>query len=89
MMNNFNESDLMVLSYGRDTRVMDKDDILLSTQGLSRRNVIHSEQYDTEREGWELAVEILGRLDDETLSSKKIGELWTSSARLRRASRQG
>jgi len=77
MMNNFNESDLMVLSYGRDTRVMDKDDILLEYAGaLSRRNVIHSEQYDTEREGWELAVEILGRrLDDETLSSKKIGEL--------------
>ncbi|KAI9880783.1 MAG: hypothetical protein M1830_000219 [Pleopsidium flavum] len=76
MRNNFNESDLMVLSYGQDTKVMDKDDILMEyAEGLSKREVIYSEKYDTEREGWELAVEILGRLDDETLSSKKIGEL--------------
>lgn len=75
IMNNFNESDLMVLSYRQDTRVINRDDILLEyAEGLSRREVIESEQNKIKREGWELAMVILGRLDDATLSTKKIGE---------------
>ena len=76
MMNNFNESDLMVLSYGQDKQSIGKDEILVEYAGaLSRRDEIRSEQFEVEREGWELSVEILGRLDDEILSGKKICEL--------------
>lgn len=76
MLNNFNESDLMVLSYGQDKQRLGKDEILAEyAEALSNRDVLRSEHYDIEREGWELAVEILGRLDDDVLSSMKICQL--------------
>ena len=76
MMNNFNESDLMVLSYGQDKQRLGKDEILVEyAEALADRDVIQSEQQNIEREGWELSVEILGRLDDDVLSSTKICQL--------------
>lgn len=76
MMNNFNESDLMVLSYGQDKQRLGKDEILVEyADALSERDLLRSEQYDIEREGWELSVQILGRLDDDVLSSTKICQL--------------
>lgn len=76
MMNNFNESDLMVLSYGQDKQRLGKDEILAEyADALSDRDVIQSEQQGIEREGWELSVEILGRLDDNVCSSNKICQL--------------
>lgn len=76
MMNNFNASDLMVLSYGQDKQRLGKDEILVEyAEALSNRDVLRSQHHDIEREGWELSVEILGRLDDDVLSSKIICQL--------------
>ncbi|KAL4930513.1 putative nuclear pore complex subunit Nup85 [Aspergillus undulatus] len=69
--------DLMVLSYGQDdnaTRGVSRDDILSAyASGLSERKSIENET--GAREGWELALEILSRLDDNQKMQKSVSEL--------------
>ncbi|KAK3672724.1 hypothetical protein LTR78_007310 [Recurvomyces mirabilis] len=76
--------DLMVLSHGPGTQIgngsknngVDRDEILAAyADMLAQREVLRSEDRRTEREGWELAVMVLGRMDDEISSQQKITEL--------------
>ena len=72
----FNESDLMVLSYGQPGKGMDRDNILIQyAEKLFEKNKLDDRKANTIREGWELAIRILTRLDDPNLANKKIGGL--------------
>ncbi|KAI9778940.1 MAG: hypothetical protein M1835_004806 [Candelina submexicana] len=77
LMNGFDESDLMVLSYHQSQKKdRGRDDILLEySEGLFNREELRSAHFKEPRKGWELAVQILGRLDDVELANKKVGEL--------------
>ncbi|KAJ5180848.1 hypothetical protein N7492_004058 [Penicillium capsulatum] len=70
--------DLMVLSYGQDTRppaeAIHRDEILRSYAfGLYDRGSITNETGT--REGWEMALEALSRMQDSRLSSKAVTEV--------------
>ncbi|KAJ9301220.1 hypothetical protein DTO271G3_1355 [Paecilomyces variotii] len=72
------ENDLMVLSYGQDgnaaTRRLQKDDILvLYAEGLFGRQ--RFEHQDDVRDGWEVSLEVLSRLDDAETMQKKVSEI--------------
>ncbi|KAI9719225.1 MAG: hypothetical protein M1812_003555 [Candelaria pacifica] len=75
--NGFDESDLMVLSYNpSQKRNVDRDDILMEyTEGLFNREELRGTHNEDVRKGWELAVQVLGRLDNVELANKKVGEL--------------
>ncbi|KAL6235720.1 hypothetical protein BDW75DRAFT_132772 [Aspergillus navahoensis] len=70
------DNDLMVLSYGQNdapTRVS-RDDVLSAyATALSERPSIGIEHEG--REGWELALEVLSRLDDSQKMQKSVSEL--------------
>ncbi|KAL4792756.1 hypothetical protein BDV19DRAFT_247356 [Aspergillus venezuelensis] len=71
-----NDNDLMVLSYGQDdnTKGINRDDILsdYATELFDRRSI---ENETGSREGWELALEIMSRLDDNQKMQKSVSEL--------------
>ncbi|KAJ5273858.1 hypothetical protein N7478_008983 [Penicillium angulare] len=72
------EHDLMVLSYGQDNRPpaesLNKDEILRSYAfGLNDRGSIENETGT--REGWEMALEVLSRLDDQELMKKAVADI--------------
>jgi hypothetical protein len=72
------ENDLMVLSYGQDTaptRGVRKDDLLSAyASGLFERQSIENEESGA-RAGWELALEVLSRLEDNEKMQKSVSEL--------------
>ncbi|KAI9043548.1 putative nuclear pore complex subunit Nup85 [Aspergillus affinis] len=72
------ENDLMVLSYGQDdgasSRKVNKDDLLSDyASGLFERPRIENESGS--RIGWELALEVMSRLDDKDKMQKKVSEM--------------
>ncbi|RHZ67279.1 hypothetical protein CDV55_105349 [Aspergillus turcosus] len=72
------ENDLMVLSYGQNgngpNKRVRKDDLLSSyALGLFKRRTI--EHTSGVREGWELALEVMSRLDDAEKLQKSVSEL--------------
>ncbi|KZF24293.1 hypothetical protein L228DRAFT_281381 [Xylona heveae TC161] len=72
----FSESDLMVLSYGMEKDQMQRDQILSQyAEGLFQRRSLRAQNSKLVREGWELSVEVLSRLDDFDLATNKIDEL--------------
>jgi len=71
----FNESDLMVLSYGQPARGPSRDSVLASyAEALFERESFQDSRLNIRKEGWELAIQILDRLDDRSLASRKLGE---------------
>jgi len=77
MMDEFDDEDLMVLSHQRlqpQIMGMTRDDVLVHyTELLCRRDELHSTHLKTEAlEGWQLAIQILGRLDSPELSNRQI-----------------
>ena len=68
------EDDLMVLSYGQENGGITKDDILLKyAEQLFEREEL---QYQGDvKEGWELAIAIANRLDDQDLAKETISRL--------------
>ena len=73
-----NADDLMVLSYGQETgesgRGVNKNDVMSAyASGLFERPIIENESGT--REGWELALEVLSRLDDKAKMQKSVSEL--------------
>ncbi|PLN80553.1 hypothetical protein BDW42DRAFT_170677 [Aspergillus taichungensis] len=73
-----NEDDLMVLSYGQENgesgRGVNKNDVMSAyASGLFERPIIENESGT--REGWELALEVLSRLDDKAKMQKSVSEL--------------
>ncbi|KAK2853306.1 hypothetical protein FQN49_005197, partial [Arthroderma sp. PD_2] len=72
-MRGFNESDLMVLSYGQPEKPLQKDDILINyANGVFLRDRLGDRGA---REGWELSLEMLSRLDDQEVMRTKVREL--------------
>ncbi|PWY77098.1 hypothetical protein BO70DRAFT_363644 [Aspergillus heteromorphus CBS 117.55] len=71
------EDDLMVLSYGQDgapSRRINKNDVISAyALGLSKRPIVESDA--GAREGWEIAIEVLSRLDDREKMQKSVAEL--------------
>ncbi|KAL9031675.1 MAG: hypothetical protein Q9196_000307 [Gyalolechia fulgens] len=75
-MGGFNQSDLMVLSYGRQEHGQTSDGILIDyAEALFTRESLRYQFSERKIEGWELSMQILSRLDDEELGIKKLGEL--------------
>ncbi|KAI9734389.1 MAG: hypothetical protein M1834_002496 [Cirrosporium novae-zelandiae] len=78
----FNESDLMVLSYGgaqnntQLNRLVTKDGLLIEyAAGLAKHKIIRIEHLGVEREGWQLSMEVLSRLDNAKTLESKISDL--------------
>lgn len=76
----FSSEDLMVLSHGAGHQPkageVERDEVLSEYAGLlSEKAVLRSSDGKLEREGWELAVALLGRLGDENAGQVHIGEL--------------
>ncbi|KAK2787470.1 hypothetical protein FQN52_007188 [Onygenales sp. PD_12] len=70
----FNESDLMVLNYGRNEKPLRKDDLLVNyAMGLFDRNPLESPSGVSE--GWEVALEVLNRLDDQETMNAQVAEV--------------
>ncbi|KAI9848327.1 MAG: hypothetical protein M1837_000591 [Sclerophora amabilis] len=84
-MNGFNQSDLMVLSYGQPKKEMDRDAILTEyAEELFHRLRLEdgkghagksTQKKRRTREGWEIGIQILGRVDDLELARTKIADL--------------
>lgn len=72
----FNESDLMVLSsYGQPSQEINRDIILGEyADAIFKKDNIRESDKEA-KEGWELSIAILTRLDDTDLANKKVGEL--------------
>ncbi|MCJ1388523.1 hypothetical protein MMC18_001370 [Xylographa bjoerkii] len=74
VMDDFDENDLMVLSYGRVEKGLSRDGVLVDyAQELFDREGIRDSRLDTYIEGWELSIQILERLDDVPLANKNVG----------------
>ena len=74
VMDDFDENDLMVLSYGRAEMGLSRDGVLVDyAQELFYREGLRDTRLDTYMEGWEISLQILERLDDVPLGSKHIG----------------
>lgn len=73
----FNESDLMVLSYGQEDQVSQRDGLLADyAEALFGREVFQQMRRKESREGWELAIGVLSRLDDSGKDKyRKVSEL--------------
>lgn len=72
------ENDLMVLSYGQDDRAagsrVRKDDVLSAyASGLYERPSVRAES--VVKDGWEIALQVLSRLDDSEKMQKTVTEL--------------
>lgn len=76
VMDDFDESDLMVLSYGRQERGLSRNGILIDyAEDLSHKDSIQDSRTNNRMEGWELSIQILTRVDDTSLANKKVGEI--------------
>ncbi|KAH9880584.1 hypothetical protein IAQ61_000877 [Plenodomus lingam] len=74
LMEQFDQSDLMVLSYNeQQPRRISKDDLQISYANmLASKGQLTGEDGQTSREGWEIAIQVLGRLDDSITASDRI-----------------
>lgn len=78
ILDQFDQGDLMVLSYNEDQqkKSLTKDDLLIAYANLlADKDFLRSDDGETIREGWELAVEVLDRLDDEETANARIEEI--------------
>lgn len=77
IMNGLDESDLMVMSRSeRQIRPLSRDSILMNyAEALSTRQEIQDIRTGTIREGWELSMSVLARLDDEGMAARKVSDL--------------
>ena len=84
IMDGFDQEDLMVLSHGQTQQEqagLDRDDFLIDYADLlSSKAKFVSKGGDVVREGWELAVRVLSRLDSAETAQNKIGQLFDKMA---------
>ncbi|KAF1966631.1 hypothetical protein BU23DRAFT_517671 [Bimuria novae-zelandiae CBS 107.79] len=68
------QSDLLLLSYNQSSRTgLSKDELLAAyADQLAFKNELSSQDGSPARAGWELAIVILGRLDDTGLANERI-----------------
>lgn len=74
LLGGFDQSDLMVLSYNEQNQTgATKDDLQIAySKVLSTKSTITSQDGQSSKEGWELAVQVLSRLDDSITASQRI-----------------
>lgn len=77
VVNGLDQSDLMMMSgYEQRTQPWTRDSILTDyAEALSGRETIRDMRAGAVREGWELSMSVLARLDDEGMAAKKVSEL--------------
>ncbi|KAF2839349.1 hypothetical protein M501DRAFT_933353 [Patellaria atrata CBS 101060] len=77
VMRGFDQSDLMVLSYGQQESSGIKRDDLLSEYAdlIASKDTLQSSKSMIKKEGWELAIQILSRLDNPDLATSRIDAL--------------
>jgi hypothetical protein len=77
LMNQFDQSDLMVLSYSEQQKTgVTKDDFLIAYSNLlATKGLLNSQDGQSSREGWELAIQVLGRLDDSITAGGRIEQI--------------
>ena len=76
MRGGFNESDLMVLSYDQEEQASKKNSLLAEyAEALYARDIIEEPLESLSKEGWELSIEVLSRVDDASLVNKKVSKL--------------
>jgi hypothetical protein len=71
------QSDLMLMSFNQPSQTgLSKDDLLVAyADQLSPKDQLKSHDGSLSRPGWELAIEVLGRLDDPVLGTQKIQKI--------------
>lgn len=75
LVDGFDESDLLVLSYGQPAKGLTRDGILVEyAQMLFTRESLKDKQSGVSKEGWELSMKLFTRLDDTALANKQVGE---------------
>ena len=75
----FDESDLIVLSYRQPEKSLNRDGILLEySEALFAKDSITDSRSGVSKEGWEMSVELLSRLEDASLANKHVGEMLSS-----------
>lgn len=75
LMDQFDQSDLMVLSYTeqQQPKGVTKDDLLVAYSTLlASKGELRGREEQASKEGWEIAVQILGRLDDSIAANERI-----------------
>ncbi|CAA9966858.1 nuclear pore complex protein [Pyrenophora teres f. maculata] len=75
LMDQFDQSDLMVLSYTeqQEPKGVTKDDLLVTYANLlASKGLLIGREGQVSKEGWEIAVQILGRLDDSIAANERI-----------------
>ena len=77
VMSALDESDLLVLSTRVDTTTRISRDAILTqyADALSTRGLIAESIGEDPREGWEISISVISRLNDRVLASKKVNEL--------------
>jgi hypothetical protein len=77
IMGQFARSDLMVLSYTEPQRNgVTQDDILVAYANLlATKDQFKSQDGKTVKEGWELAVQVLGRVEDTFWANERIEQI--------------
>lgn len=76
MRNGFDESDLLVLSYGQEKQGISRDGILVEyAEELFDKGEIQGQGKKEAKEGWEMSLQILARLEDTSVANKKVVEL--------------
>ncbi|KIW08908.1 uncharacterized protein PV09_00827 [Verruconis gallopava] len=78
---NFDKSDLMVLSYGQPTQRSSMKDRILQQYAVilaDQKKTFVSSTLGVEMQGWELAMRVLSRLDDIDKAESKVTELLDS-----------
>ena len=77
IMDQFDQSDLMVLSYTEQqkTGVMKDDFLVAYSKALATKGELQDQNSQVWKEGWELAIQVLGRMDDSIAASGRIEQL--------------
>ena len=72
----FDQEDLLVLSYAQQDQGLTSDHMLIEyAELLFEREAVKASTTEDQQEGWEVSIQILARLDDEDLGTKKAGAL--------------
>lgn len=77
LMDDFDESDLLVLSsHGQQQKPVTRDGLLIEyAEALVEREQVKDSASPTPTEGWELSMELLARLQDARKADKKVSDL--------------
>ena len=77
MQNGLDESDLLILSsYGHREQGISRDGIMVEyAEQLFERDEVQASRAKHTREGWELSIQILARLEDRNMADKKVVDL--------------